>query len=529
MSFPNSNDDVYLNELKTSKPIFLTLNAKEKELFIDCLLSVTNSYLKLIRVMSFIFRFIFNSRNPHSLRSRPLTGDELKVASEYLIKEVEVREFSKEISALRKGNSIPKGSNLRNLNPFIDSNGILRVGGRLEYSNLTDNQKHPIILPKSHRLTKLIFACFHLKNLHVGPQGLLCAVRQKFWPIHGRNLSRKIVNDCITCFRNKPVVANQIMGNLPAERITPTYPFNVCGVDFIGPFLVKAVAQRRITARKMYVAIFVCFVTKTVHFELVTDLTSETFIACLKRFFARRGKSSIEYSDNATNFVGAQSELKRLSDMLKKPDENVSAYLASEEIKWKFSPPRSPNFGGLYEAGVKSFKYHFRRVMKNIKVSIEEILTIISQIEGILNSRSLTSLSCDPTDLSVLTEGHFLIGRPVTSVVEPEIIDTPDNRLSRWEKTTKVVQFIWKRWHRDYLNHLQQRSKWQFEKNDLKIGSLVLLKEDNLPPCKWVIGRVKDVIPGSDGKIRVANVQTQSGLYRRGISKICVLPMNSNE
>ncbi|GBO02627.1 hypothetical protein AVEN_37970-1 [Araneus ventricosus] len=529
MSTPNSNDDVYLSELKTSKPIFLTLNAKEKELFIECLLSVANSYLKLIRVMNFIFRFIFNSRNPHSLRSGPLTGDELKVASEYLIKEVQVREFSKEISALRKGNSIPKGSNLRNLNPSIDSNGILRIGGRLEYSNLTDNQKHPIILPESHRLTKLIFVYFHLKNLHVGPQGLLCAVLQKFWPIHGRNLSRKIVNDCITCFRNKPVVANQIMGNLPAERITPTFPFNLCGVDFIGPLLVKPVAQRRITARKMYVAIFVCFVTKAVHFELVADLTSEAFIACLKRFFARRGKSSIVSSDNATNFVGAQSELKRLSDMLKKPDENVSAYLASEEIKWKFSPPRSPNFGGLYEAGVKSFKYHFRRVMKNTKVSIEEIFTIISQIEGILNSRPLTPLSCDPTDLSVLTAGHFLVGRPIMSVVEPEITETPDNRLSRWQRTTKVVQFIWKRWHRDYLNHLQQRSKWQFEKNDLKIGSLVLLKEYNIPPCKWVIGRVKDVIPGSDGKIRVANVQTQSGLYRRGISKICVLPMNNNE
>ncbi|GBM32032.1 hypothetical protein AVEN_127373-1 [Araneus ventricosus] len=218
--------------------------------------------------------------------------------------------------------------------------------------------------------------------------------------------------------------------------------------------------------------------------------------------------------------------------MLKKPYENVSAYLASEEIKWEFSSPRSPNFGGLHEAGVKSFKYHLRRVMKNSKVSIEEILTIISQIEGILNSRPLTPLSCDPTDLSVLTAGHFLIERPITSVVGPEIIDTPpapDNRLSRWQRTTKVVQFIWKRWHCDYLNHLQRRSKWQFEKKYLKIESLVLLKEDNLPPCKWVIGRVKDVIPGSDRKIRVANVQTQSGLYRRGIYKLCVLPMNNNE
>ncbi|GBL73861.1 hypothetical protein AVEN_230812-1 [Araneus ventricosus] len=178
----------------------------------------------------------------------------------------------------------------------------------------------------------------------------------------------------------------------------------------MGLLLVKPVAQRKITARKMYVEIFVCFVTKVVHFELATDLTNEAFIACLKRF----------------------------SDQ-KKPDENVSAYLASEEIKWKFSQSRSPNFGGLYEAGVKSFKYQFRRVMKNNKVSIEGILTAISQIERILNSRPLTPLSCDPTDLSVLTTGHFLIGRPITSVIEPEIIDTPDNRLSRWQRTTKVV------------------------------------------------------------------------------------------
>ncbi|GBM22258.1 hypothetical protein AVEN_273443-1 [Araneus ventricosus] len=128
--------------------------------------------------------------------------------------------------------------------------------------------------------------------------------------------------------------------------------------------------------------------------------------------------------------------------MLKKTDENISEYLASEEIKWKFSPPRSPNFGGLYEAGVKSFKYHLRQVMKNSKVSIEEILTIISQIEGILNSRPLAPLSWDPTDLSVLTAGHFLIGRHITSVVEPEIIDTPGNRLSRWQRTTKVVQLF---------------------------------------------------------------------------------------
>ncbi|XP_055953276.1 uncharacterized protein LOC129988999 [Argiope bruennichi] len=142
---------------------------------------------------------------------------------------------------------------------------------------------------------------------------------------------------------------------------------------------------------------------------IVSDLTSEAFIACLKRFFSRRGKSQFIFSDNGKNFVSGNSELKRLALMVTKHDEYLSNFLSEEGIQWKFLPPRAPNFGGLWEAGVKSFKYHLKRVVGVSKLTYEEFFTILHQIEGILNSRPITPLSSDMDDLEILTPGHFLI------------------------------------------------------------------------------------------------------------------------
>ena len=269
-------------------------------------------------------------------------------------------------------------------------------------------------------------------------------MRTQFWPINGKSLARKVVHDCVVCFRHNPVTANQIMGNLPPERVIPNFPFMHTGIDFCGPFEIRYKNQRKGVFQKVFVAIFICLVTKAVHIELVTDLTSEAFIAALKRFFSRRGKSSSITTDNATNFKGAKSELKKLHDLAKKPDENLANYLASESVEWKFIPPRSPNFGGLWESRVKSFKYFLKRALKGSRLTIEEFQTITTQIEAILNSRPLSPLSTDINDFEALTPGHFLIGRPIDAIPEPQIIDINDSRLSRWQKITKFTQLIWK-------------------------------------------------------------------------------------
>ncbi|GBO33070.1 hypothetical protein AVEN_241153-1 [Araneus ventricosus] len=167
------------------------------------------------------------------------------------------------------------------------------------------------------------------------------------------------------------------MGNPPSERVNVSAPFSNTGVDFAGPFHIKYKGQRKGTLHKVYVAIFVCMSTKAVHIEMVTDLTSEAFISTLKRFFARRGKCSTLFSDNATNFVGAQAELKKLHNLINYPDDNLSNFLASDAIKWKFIPPVSPNFGGLWEAGVKSFKHHFRRAIGNANLTYEDLAPLL--------------------------------------------------------------------------------------------------------------------------------------------------------
>ncbi|GFV88909.1 integrase catalytic domain-containing protein [Trichonephila clavipes] len=232
------------------------------------------------------------------------------------------------------------------------------------------------------------------------------------------------------------------------------------------------------------------------------------------------------YTRKKTLFISrANAELKRLFKLVINPDPELAGFLVDENINWKFLPPRAPNFGGLWEAGVKSFKFHFKREAGNSRFTYEEFLTIMTQIEGILNSRPLTPLSTDIDDLSVLTSAHVLIGRPITSISEPNIIHIETNRLNIYQRLTKIVQSIWKRWSNNYLSNLQQRSKWKFEKDNARVGDLVLIKEDNLAVNKWLIGRLIEVFPGKDNRIRVLTIKTQHGVVKRPISKICILPM----
>jgi hypothetical protein len=217
--------------------------------------------------------------------------------------------------------------------------------------------------------------------------------------------------------------------------------------------------------------------------------------------------------------------MKRLHEMVKNPDEQMAGFLANEGIDWKFIPPRAPNFGGLWEAAIKAFKYHFKRVVSGANLNYEEFLTVITQIEGILNSRPLSPLSSNEDDFGALTPAHFLIGRSMNAIPEPDLTNVSDNRLKNWQKVPKFVQILRRKWRHNYLNELQQRSKWRWEKNNIKVGELVLLVEDNLPTHKWALGRIIDVYFGNDNKVRVVLVKTQQDTFKRSVSKICVLPM----
>ncbi|XP_042911829.1 uncharacterized protein [Parasteatoda tepidariorum] len=242
-------------------------------------------------------------------------------------------------------------SKLNSLNPFLDGHQILRVGDRLHYTALNYSQKRPAILPADHPFTKLLMTHLHIKNLHLGPQALLYCTRERFWPLRGRSIARKIVHKCIVCFKHKPLVSNQLMGTLPRERVNPNYPFLHSGVDYCGPFQIKYKHQRKGNFQRIYVAIFVYVALKAIHLEVFSDLTTDAFLATLKSFVAKHGKWSTISSDNAKNFVGDSRELQRLQNLTRFPEEKLASYLVSEGIVWNFIPPRAPNFGASGRQG----------------------------------------------------------------------------------------------------------------------------------------------------------------------------------
>lgn len=171
---------------------------------------------------------------------------------------------------------------------------------------------------------------------------------------------------------------------------------------------------RKSVISKSYIALFVCFAVKAIHVELVSDLTTETFLACFKRFISRRGKPSNVFCDNGSTFKGANNEIKKFYEDSKKVDN----FCINEKIKFNFIPSYSPVFGGLWEAGVKSIKFHLKRVVGSTELTYEQLNTVIVQVEGIVNSRPLGAMSSDVSNLDYLTPGHFLTGTVITSFPE---------------------------------------------------------------------------------------------------------------
>ena len=494
------------------------------------ILDKCDNFRRLQRVIGYVLRFIKNCKcrvaKQPTLSGPMLTVCEMRNAMKSIVKMVQRSELPEEFDRLRRNRPSRR---LASLHPFIDDDGLLRVGGRLENAKLPYDARHQLILP-NHCVTDALIRSLHVENLHIGPSGLLAIVRQNFWTLNGRSSIRKITRRCLKCFRCKPSAIQQLMGVLPEERVNVAAPFEYTGVDFAGPVIVKQ-GKYRPKTMKAYIAVFICLTTKNIHLELVSDLSADAFVAALERFVNRRGLVRKMFSDNATNFVGAANQLRDLYTLFKDEQTNqrIQSFLLPREIEWVFIPPRAPNFGGLWEAGVKSVKTHMKRTLQNAILTFEEFATMLSHIEAILNSRPLYSLSDNPEDPLPITPAHLQIGRPLQCIPKPSCSSTPDNRLSRWRYLDKLREHFWTRWSREYLSTLQTRGKWTKRTPNVSPGTVVLLIEDNLPPLTWKIGVVTKTYPGSDSLVRVVDVKTSSGVFKRSISKLAPLPIDDND
>lgn len=370
-----------------------------------------SSYSKLIRIVAYCFRF-----RPRKRQSGPLNATYIKKAEKRVLKLVQATEFADVIEIL-KGKPQPIRTRIANLDPFLDDDGLIRIGrggGRLQRAQMSYAQKHPILLPNRHRLSDSIIREIHQTHFHAGIQTTLYIARQRFWILDGRNQVRQIVRACIRCFRFNPETFTYKMGNLPSSRVLEAIPFSHTGVDFCGPFHIKEKKHRNRKRVKTYVCVFVCMAIKAVHLEVVSELTSEGFMAALRRFAARRGLPEHVYSDNGTNFTGACNQLKELYVLFNTAEHRdaVGKFASEHRLQWHFIPPAAPHFGGLWEASVKIFKHHLKRVVEDLLFTFEEFSTFVTEIEGIINSRPITTISSDPNDLLALTPSHYLIGNP---------------------------------------------------------------------------------------------------------------------
>lgn len=481
-----------------------------------------SNYSKLIRIIAYVLRFIHNCRNRSNPYKSLLSLSELKQSEIIVLQTAQQEMFASEYKLIKSGNVLNKKSRLNSLSPFIDANNLLRVGGRLNNSQYSYDIKHPILLCSKHHITRILFNQKHRTLLHAGPQLLLSHIRQTYWPLNGRDLARSTVHRCVRCSRFKPKPVQPIMSDLPKDRTELEFPFFKTGVDYAGPVMIVNRKGRGSVLIKSYICVFVCFAVKAVHLELVSDLTKETFISALQRFIARRGKPHTIYSDHGTTFVGASNEI---ASFLNNYSDDIQSELQNHGINFKHIPPYSPHFGGLWEAAVKSVKHHLKRILSLSHLTYEEMSTCLVQIEAVLNSRPLTPLSTDPTDLSCLTPAHFLIGRSLMSIPQPPLLEKNISRLQRFQRIEILRQHFWQRFSSEYVSLLQQKVKWKTHGEDLKLGALVLVKDKNQPPLLWLLGRVVQLHPGQDGIHRVADVKTRKGIIQRAYNNLCPLPI----
>ena len=430
-----------------------------------------------------------------------------------------------EIESLKKKSSIDKSSPILCLQPFIDSVGLLRVGGRQQHSQMSYSRKHPIILHHKHSITHLIVRSEHLRLLHAGPTLLMASLNNRYHVLGCHRLVRSITRGCVICRKLTVQPSPQMTGQLPIERLTPGLVFDKIGIDFAGPVQVKYAHVRKPVIVKAYVCLFVSLSVKAVHLEPVSDLTTDAFIASLRRFTSRRGKPSLILSDHGTNFTGANQELKEIYEFFnkQKTQGDISDFCSAQCIKWRFIPEHAPHFGGLWEAAVKSMKFHFKRIVGTTKLTFEELTTILAQIESCLNSRPLAPLPHEEDNIEALTPGHFLIGKPLEFIPDPSLSYRNLSLLKRWYLCQSVVRHFWKRWSHEYLSSLRKHNKWKFPSRNIRIGDIVILQEDNLVTTKWPLAKVIQVHPGKDGLVRVATVKTSTGVYKRPVAKLALL------
>lgn len=446
-----------------------------------------------------------------------LSVEDLAEAEKSLVSYIQQQSFRDDVTSLQKGQPVKRSSRIYKLDPILQ-NGIVRVGGRLSKLAMPEETKHPAILPNDNHFSRLLLDHIHTLVGHCGRNQMLSKLRTKYWILKANTMARKITRECVLCRRWHGTAMKQKMADLPLIRITPDLPpFSHTGLDYFGPIEVK----RGRSKVKRYGALFTCLASRAVHLEMAYTLDTDSCIAALRRFICRRGQVKEIVSDNGTNFVGAERELRRELDHLN--HNKIQHSIQAEGIKWTFNPPYGPHYGGAWERLIRTIKKILYSITKEQALDDESLQTALCEVEAIMNSRPITTLSDDANDPEPLTPNHLLQmkGMPI---LPPGLFEKNDiYSRRRWKQVQYISDLFWKRWTREYLPLMQERQKWNEVKDNLKPGDIVLIIDENSPRNSWPMGRITDTFPDKEGQVRSVKIKTQNGLLERPITKLCFL------
>lgn len=439
-----------------------------------------------------------------------VTPDEVQRAEEELFRAAQQSEFSDVVSQLSRDphEELNKGHLLYQLTPHLDDGRLLRVTGRLNKDFPLD-VRAPIILPRGHRITKLLIQHYHEQYNHVNTETVVNELRQKFYVAHLRQAVKESVRDCMFCRVHyaKPVVPR--MGNLPPARTAlRSLLFSRTGMDYFGPVEVS-VGRRK---EKRWVCLFTCLTVRAIHIEIVSSLDMNSCMMCVQMFVKRRGTPVEMWSDNATCFKATAKEWERMQGTF-------------PMVKFNFIPPGAPNFGGCWERMIRTVKSNINRMLQGRSLTDEILRCTLVEAEWIVNSHPLTHVPVALDNPEALTPNHLIHGSSNGEKYNgPPIPEAFVGQFIRksYRNAQQMVDHFWKRFQLEVIPILNIRTQWHARAEPMKVGDLVQVADDNRRGC-WRLGRVIEAIASRDGQVRQAKVQTSTGLIHRPTSKMAKL------
>lgn len=517
--WPGTNDEyrVKPDDVELKKKSFFCKLKIQGELPIEKILNSTSDFHKLkIRIAVFNKFLLYLSQKPFN---KFISVDDLMKAENCIYRYIQNVYFEETYECLKNGKLLLKRNSLAKFRPFLDKTGVIRIGGRLNNCLESYDLKHPIILPSKSPVIHSLVRGIHQKLGHMGREWILSELKQKYHIIGANTLLKSMLNSCINCRKVSARPCEQLMADLPVERVTADLPpFSSCGTDYFGPFIVSSGRGR--ACFKRYGVIFTCLATRAAHLEVASTLDTDGFINAFRRFISRRGPPRIMRSDNGTNLRAGNKELKENIDNWNK--SQIDSFCKSISIDWKFQPPNASHFGGIFEREIRTVRKILSSMLNEYsnqtKMTDEILCTLFCEIENILNHRPLTAITSDLNDTEPLTPNHLLRLNNGTEF-PPGIFSNEDvYARKRWRKVQYLADMFWTRWRKEFLPLLQTRQKWLIEKRSLKEGDLVLVMDQLLPRNMWSVGKIVSTIADNFNNVRRANVLVNRSISNKNLS-----------